>query len=157
MGIAVQLYDELALGAVEVGNEGPRRLLSAELKAAEARPRSFHQSVCSAGAGSCRISRACPRTRGSAWWWGWSGMTAVDRRCNAVRFPMVPLTPALPRKGRGRGNHASTSLTTRASSTPVNRASNPWNLWVNFRWSIPRQWRIVALRSFTWTGLWVML
>ena len=48
--------------------------------------------------------------------------------------------------------YVSNSLMTCCSSTPVRRWSRPWNLNVNFAWSMPRQCRIVALRSFTWAG-----
>ena len=43
-------------------------------------------------------------------------------------------------------------LTGWCSSTPVNRTSRPWNLKLKRRWSMPRQCRIVAFRSWMWTG-----
>ena len=49
-------------------------------------------------------------------------------------------------------SHARILLTGFAGSTPVRRWSRPWNLNVKRSWSMPRQCRIVAFRSLTWTG-----
>ena len=54
--------------------------------------------------------------------------------------------------GRISCSYAKISLTTFAGSTPVSRWSRPWNLNVNRAWSMPRQCRMVAFRSLTWTG-----
>jgi len=49
------------------------------------------------------------------------------------------------------------SLTGWWGSTPVRRMSSPWCLTVKRRWSMPRQWRIVAFRSWMCTGFSTML
>ncbi len=51
-----------------------------------------------------------------------------------------------------RGDQARIARTGWCSSTPVSRTSRPWNLNVSRLWSMPRQWRIVAFRSWMWTG-----
>jgi hypothetical protein len=66
--------------------------------------------------------------------------------------------PLLARRARQRGGlvsaagYLSNSMIGLCSSTPVSRWSRPWNLYVNLPWSIPRQCRMVAFRSFTWAG-----
>ena len=45
--------------------------------------------------------------------------------------------------------YARISFTGLWSSTPVKRRSSPWNLIDNRRWSMPRQCRMVAFKSFT--------
>jgi len=47
--------------------------------------------------------------------------------------------------------HANSAFTGLAGSTPVSFESRPWYSTVNFAWSMPRRWSIVACRSRTWT------
>ena len=47
--------------------------------------------------------------------------------------------------------------TTCAGSTPVGFWLRPWKRKVKRLWSMPRQWRMVALRSRMWTGFSTML
>ena len=68
--------------------------------------------------------------------------------------------PGAPRRGRSgsrahdptRDGSQARIFSTTAPCTSVRRKSRPWNWKVSRVWSMPRQCRIVAFRSWTWTG-----
>ena len=77
-----------------------------------------------------------------------------DINLHGKRYPLRSRSPPASAGGFLRcwaRDHANSAFTGFAGSTPVSLESRPWYSTVNFAWSMPRRWSIVACRSRTCT------
>jgi len=97
-------------------------------------------------AGPCAPPRELQLAEGAAGpKWSW------NRRASPVgSLAVSSCPPSLHRRRRG-ARQAMMSSATRPW-TSVRRKSRPDQRYVSFSWSMPRRWRIVAWRSWTWSG-----